>query len=290
VNYRHAFHAGNFADVMKHVVLTRILVHLKVKPAPFRVIDTHAGTGLYDLQADAAERTQEWRGGVDRLGEPFGPAVEALIAPYRAILATVRRRHGDAYPGSPLIMRELMRPQDRAVFVELHPEDGAVLARRFRRDAQVKVLHLDGWTALHALIPAKERRGLVLVDPPYEEPGELERLAREMAKALDKWPTGIFAGWYPIKDQRDVDGPAAIIAGAAPGKALRLELMIDEPTAPDRLNGCGLFVANPPWRLAAEAETILPALAERLARGRYGGFRCEPPAARDAGIASAPAG
>ncbi len=133
--------------------------------------------------ADEAERTQEWRGGVDRLGEPFAPEVEALIAPYRAILATVRERHGDAYPGSPLIMRELMRPQDRAVFVELHPEDEAVLARRFRRDAQVKVLHLDGWTALHALIPAKERRGLVLVDPPYEEPGELERLAREMAKA-----------------------------------------------------------------------------------------------------------
>jgi 23S rRNA (adenine2030-N6)-methyltransferase len=195
----------------------------------------------------------------------------------------VRERHGDAYPGSPLIMRELMRPQDRAVFVELHPEDGAVLARRFRRDAAVKVLHLDGWTALHALIPAKERRGLVLVDPPYEEPGELERLAREMAKALNKWPTGIFAGWDPIKDQRDVDGPAAIIAGAAPGKALRLELMIDQPTEPDRLNGCGLFVANPPWTLAPEAETILPALAERLARGRYGGFRCETLAARDAG-------
>src|SRR5215217_6969439 len=155
VNYRHAFHAGNFADVMKHVILTRILVHLKVKPAPFRAIDTHAGTGLYDLQADAAERTQEWRGGVDRLGEPFAPEVEALIAPYRAILATVRERHGDAYPGSPLIMRELMRPQDRAVFVELHPEDEAVLARRFRRDTQVKVLHLDGWTALHALISGK---------------------------------------------------------------------------------------------------------------------------------------
>ena len=202
----------------------------------------------------------------------------------------MRERHGDAYPGSPLIMRELMRPQDRAVFVELHPDDEAVLARRFRRDAQVKVLHLDGWTALHALIPAQERRGLVLIDPPYEEPGELERLAREMAKAMRKWPTGVFAGWYPIKDQRDVDGPAAIIAGAAPGKALRLELMIDAPTQPDRLNGCGLFVLNPPWTLAAEAETILPALAERLARGRYGGFRCETPAAREAGIDSAPAG
>jgi 23S rRNA (adenine2030-N6)-methyltransferase len=275
VNYRHAFHAGNFADVMKHVFLSRILVHLRLKPAPFRAIDTHAGTGLYDLAADEAERTQEWRGGVGRLDEPFGPEVEALIAPYRTILATVRARHGEVYPGSPLIMRELMRPRDRAVFVELHPEDGAVLARRFRRDPPVKVLHLDGWTALHALIPAKERRGLVLVDPPYEEPGELERLAREMAKAVRKWPTGIFAGWYPVKDPRDIDGPAAILAGAAPGKALRLELMIDEPAAPDRLNGCGLFVLNPPWTLAVEAEAILLALAERLARDSYGGFRCE---------------
>ena len=179
----------------------------------------------------------------------------------------MRERHGDAYPGSPLIMRELMRPQDRAVFVELHPDDEAVLARRFRRDAQVKVLHLDGWTALHALIPAKERRGLVLIDPPYEEPGELERLAREMAKALRKWPTGVFAGWYPIKDQRDVDGPAAIIAGAAPGKALRLELMIDAPAQP-----------RPPQRLRAlRPEPALdacrrgrddPAGARRAARPR----------------------
>ena len=291
MNYRHAFHAGNFADVMKHVILTRILVHLRVKPAPFRAIDTHAGTGLYDLQADAAERTQEWRGGVGRLGEPFAPEVEALIAPYRAILATVRERHGDAYPGSPLIMRELMRPQDRAVFVELHPEDEAVLARRFRRDAQVKVLHLDGWTALHALIPAKERRGLVLVDPPYEEPGELERLAREMAKALRKWPTGIFAGWYPIKDQRDVRRPGRdhrrrrARQGAAPRAHDRRRRRSRTAST-----AAGSSSLNPPWRLAAEAETILPALAERLARGRYGGFRCETPAAREAGIDSAPAG
>jgi 23S rRNA (adenine2030-N6)-methyltransferase len=275
VNYRHAFHAGNFADVMKHVFLTRILVHLARKPTPFRAVDTHAGIGLYDLSADEAERTQEWRSGVGRLDEPFGPEVEALIAPYRAVLATVRARHGGAYPGSPVILRELLRPQDRAILVELHPEDGAALARRFRRDPLVKVLQLDGWTALHALIPPKERRGLVLVDPPYEAPGELQRLARELAKAVRKWPTGVFAGWYPIKVLADVHGPAATLAAAAPGKALRLELMIDAPDEPERLNGCGLLVLNPPWTLQAEAETILPALAERLARGAYGAFRCE---------------
>jgi 23S rRNA (adenine2030-N6)-methyltransferase len=274
VNYRHAFHAGNFADVMKHVVLVRILVHLRRKETPFRAVDTHAGTGLYDLSGDEAERTGEWRGGVGRLDAPFEPEVEDLIAPYRAVLGAVRARHGNAYPGSPTVVRELLRPQDRAVFVELHPDDGAILDRRFRRDPVAKVLRLDGWTALHALIPPKERRGVVLVDPPYEAPGELSRLAREIAKASRKWPTGIFVGWYPIKDPADVDGPATTLAAAAPG-GLRLELMIDSPGDPDRLNGCGLFVVNPPWTVQAEAEAILPALAGRFARESYGAFRCE---------------
>ena len=275
MNYRHAFHAGNFADVMKHILLVRILTHLRRKETPFRAVDTHAGIGLYNLSSDEAERTGEWQGGVGRLDEPFGPEVEDLIAPYRAVLAAVRARHGSAYPGSPAVIRECLRPQDRAVFVELHPEDGDVLARRFKRDPLAKVLRLDGWTALHALVPPKERRGVVLVDPPFEEPGELLRLARELAKAVRKWPTGIFLGWYPIKDPSTVMAPAAILAAAAPGKALRLELMVDSPADPARLNGCGLFVVNPPWTLQAEAEAILPALASRLARESYGAFRCE---------------
>jgi len=279
VNYRHAFHAGNFADVMKHVFLVRILVHLQRKQTPFRVIDTHAGSGLYDLTAEEAERTREWREGVGRLDEPFAPAVEELIAPYRAILAKLHGRDPTAYPGSPLIARELLRRQDRAIFVELHRADYAALARHFARDRLAKALHLDGWTALHALVPPKERRGLALIDPPYEEPGELTRLAAEMAKALRKWPTGIFMGWYPIKDPADVERPAAMLAEAAGHKGLRLELMIDASAAPERLNGCGIFVLNPPWILSEEAELILPALAERLARASFGAFRCEPLAA-----------
>jgi 23S rRNA (adenine2030-N6)-methyltransferase len=282
VNYRHAFHAGNFADVMKHVFLVRVLVHLRRKETPFRVIDTHAGIGLYDLAADEAERTGEWRDGVGRLDGAFAPEIEALIAPYRAVLADIRDCYGAAYPGSPLIARELLRTQDRAIFVELHPADHAALARRFARDKLAKVLHLDGWTALHALIPPKERRGLVLIDPPYEEPGELGRLAAEMAKALRKWPTGLFMGWYPIKDPREVDGPAATLAEAAAEKGLRLELMVDSPAEPERLNGCGLFVLNPPWTLREEADLILPALAERLARENYGAYRCEALGGRDA--------
>ena len=277
MNYRHAFHAGNFADVMKHVLLVRLLVHLAGKEKGFRVVDTHAGTGLYDLGAGEAERTGEWRDGIGRLEAPFAPAVEALLEPYRAVLDAVRRRHGpEAYPGSPGILRERLRPQDRGVLVELHPEDHAVLARRFNAVANLKVLGLDGWTALHALVPPREKRGLVLVDPPYEEEGELDRLAAEIARAARKWPTGIYAGWYPIKDASPVDRAASRLAEGIGREALRLELLVDRPDDPDRLNGSGLFVVNPPWTLAKEAEFILPALAARLARAGFGAFRVEP--------------
>jgi 23S rRNA (adenine2030-N6)-methyltransferase len=276
VNYRHAFHAGNFADVTKHVLLLRILVHLAGKEKGFRVVDTHAGIGLYDLGSSEAERTGEWRDGVGRMETPFEPEVEALLEPYRAVLAAVRRRHGaSAYPGSPGILRERLRPQDRGVLVELHPDDHAVLAGRFNAVSNLKVLHLDGWTALHALIPPPERRGLVLIDPPYEEDGELDRLAAALARAVRKWPTGIYAGWYPIKAQPPVDRAAARLAEEISREILRLELLVDQPDDPGRLNGSGLFVVNPPWTLAREAETILPALALRLARAGFGAFRVD---------------
>ena len=219
MNYRHAYHAGNFADVMKHVLLTRILVHLARKEAPFRVVDTHAGTGLYDLEAEAAGKTAEWRAGVARMDEPFSPEVEDLLAPYRAVLEGVRARHGaSAYPGSPAIVRELIRRQDRGVFVELHPADAKALSSRFNAVSNLKIMRLDGWTALHALIPPNERRGLVLVDPPYEEPGELDRLASELLNAARKWPTGIYAGWYPIKDVGAVEGRGTPCARERPAR------------------------------------------------------------------------
>jgi 23S rRNA (adenine2030-N6)-methyltransferase len=276
VNYRHAYHAGNFADVMKHVLLTRILVHLARKEAPFRVVDTHAGTGLYDLEAEAAGKTAEWRAGVARMHGPFSPDVEELLVPYRAVLESVRARHGaSAYPGSPAIVRELIRRQDRGVFVELHPADAKALSSRFNAVSNLKVMRLDGWTALHALIPPNERRGLVLVDPPYEEPGELDRLASELLKAARKWPTGIYAGWYPIKDVDAVGEVAARLAHESARPGLRLEMLIDHPNDRERLNGSGLLVLNPPWMLREEADVVLPALAGRLSRSGYGAFRCE---------------
>ncbi|TXN34198.1 23S rRNA (adenine(2030)-N(6))-methyltransferase RlmJ [Methylobacterium sp. WL30] len=275
MNYRHAFHAGNFADVLKHLVLTRVLAHLGLKPAPYRAIDTHAGLGFYDLTADEAGRTAEWVDGWGRLDDPFPQAVEDLLAPYRAAIAAVRARHGaTTYPGSPALIREFLRAEDQGVFVELHPEDHAVLRERFNGYARTKVLHLDGWTALNAMIPPPERRGLVLIDPPYEVPGEIDRLGAHLARAVAKWPTGVFLAWYPIKNLAAVDRMVAALDGALTRPALRLDLMIDRPDD-TQLTGNGLIVVNPPWRLAEEAALFMPALAERLARGAYGAFRCE---------------
>ena len=276
MNYRHAFHAGNFADVMKHALLVRIIAYLQRKETAFRVIDTHAGIGLYDLAASEAGRTGEWAGGIGRLDRAFSPEVEEVLAPYRTVVADVRARHGEsAYPGSPAILRKILRRQDRGVFVELHPADYKVLNQAFNEVANLKVLHLDGWTALHSLIPPREKRGLVLIDPPYEEPDELERLGGELLAALRKWPTGIYAGWYPVKDLGPVDALAARLDRESPRPGLRLELLVDDPRDPTRLNGSGLFVLNPPWSLKDEAELLLPALAERLSRGGYGAYRCE---------------
>lgn len=266
MNYRHAFHAGNFADVVKHAILSRILTHLGLKDAAFRVVDTHAGIGWYDLAGDEAGRTGEWRDGIGRLDAPLADEAEALLAPYRAALAGCRARHGaDAYPGSPAIVLSHLRSQDRAIFVEKHPADAALLAERMRRRRGAKVLTLDGWTALGAVIPPPERRGLVLIDPPYEEKGELEAAARHLAAAFRRWPTGILALWYPIKDPGACDRMAAALASRLDREALRLELTTGG--AGPGLAGTGLFVVNPPWTLAEDAARLLPALAERLARG-----------------------
>jgi 23S rRNA (adenine2030-N6)-methyltransferase len=276
MNYRHAFHAGNFADVMKHALLVRTLAYLQRKETPLRVIDTHAGIGLYDLTADEAERTGEWEDGIGRLGSPFAPDIEDLLKPYRGVLEAVRARYGEhAYPGSPAILREMLRPQDRGVLVELHPADHATLAARYNAVKNIKVMHLDGWVALQALVPPKEKRGLVLVDPPFEQPDEYDRLARSLRAALRKWATGVFAGWYPIKSFGVIEAMYGTLAEGLDRPALRLELLVDDPAVPDRLNGCGLVIINPPWTLEDEAERLLPALAERLSRSGYGAFRCE---------------
>ncbi len=267
MNYRHAYHAGNFADVLKHLVLTLVIAHLKQKPAAFRVIDTHAGVGRYELMGMEAGKTEEWKGGIGRLlEEPLPDSVAAVMAPYLRIVQ--EENAGDAltaYPGSPLIARHLLRPQDSLVANELHPEDHALLQRLFARDSQVKVLHLDGWTALKSLLPPKERRGVILVDPPFEEAGELRRLATGLKEAHRRFATGTVLLWYPIKALRPVDAFHNAIAGLGLEKLFVVELFIRSPEDPERLNGTGLVILNPPFTLADHLQTILPELTRRLA-------------------------
>ena len=277
MNYRHAFHAGNFADVFKHAVLCRILHYLRGKPAAFRVIDTHAGAGLYDLSGPEASRGGEWHGGIERLmAAPLAAPVAALLAPYLEVVGALNERGRlTVYPGSPALARAWLRPQDRLIACEVEPQAAAALRRNLRGDARIKTLALDGWTALGAYVPPKERRGLVLVDPPFEQDSDFFRLARGFAAAHRKWPTGIYVLWYPIKTRSEPDALAKSLRRLGTAKILRAELNVAPLSDPTRLNGCGLILVNPPWTLESELSVLLPALAGILGREGKGGFKLD---------------
>lgn len=270
MNYRHAYHAGNFADVMKHAVLALVIEHMKLKPAPFRVVDTHAGIGLYDLGSETAQKTGEWREGIGRVMEAeWSAAGAAALAPY---LDVVRRLNGGRdvtrYPGSPYLARQLLREGDRLVVNELHPEDQNELKRLFAHDPQVKVMALDAWTAVKALLPPPERRGVVLIDPAFEQTGELDRLADALAEGTRRFATGTFLLWYPIKETGPVAAFRRKIAALSLPKAMAVELMIRQPSEEDgRLGGAGLVVVNAPFTLAASLENLMPELAQVLSQG-----------------------
>ena len=284
MNYRHAFHAGGFADVIKHIVLVRILIHLHEKPAAFRLIDTHAGAGVYDLASDEARRGGEWLTGIARLMQArFSDAAAPLVAPYLDIVRAFNPpRDLATYPGSPLIARALLRPQDRLTACEVEPKARKRLIDALRHDPQARVVDLDGWTALPAFVPPNERRGLVLVDPPYEQKDEFERMTEGFAQAFAKWPTGSYLLWYPVKSRRATDTLARHVAetaaaGAQPGKCLRLEFSVAPQVAETGLTSAGLLIVNPPWKLAGELKTILPELEKPLGQGGAGRFRLETP-------------
>jgi 23S rRNA (adenine2030-N6)-methyltransferase len=268
MNYRHAFHAGNFADVFKHIIIVRILAHLREKAAPFRVIDTHAGEGLYDLAGEEANRTGEWRDGIGRLADAALPADAAeLIAPYLAALRAFNRANElRYYPGSPLLVRHLLRPQDRLIACELEPRAATALSRHLGRAATAKAMRIDGWVALRAYVPAKERRGLVIVDPSFEQPDDLTRLADGGAVAHRKWPTGIYLMWYPVKGRDDPARFIRTLRRAGIEKCLRVEFAVALPQPAGGLNACGVVVVNPPWKLAEEIKIFVPALLDLLGR------------------------
>jgi len=272
MNYQHAFHAGNFADVHKHIVLTRVLDYLRQKPAAFRVVDTHAGAGRYDLLGPQAARSGEWQDGIGRLfamprsGAASTEPAQTLVAPYLDIVAALNSGGTlRLYPGSPLIVKALLRRQDRLIACELEPSAAASLQAVLHGDARTKALAIDGWMALFANIPPKERRGLIVIDPPYEESVEFARLCETLAQAHRKWANGVYLLWYPIKARDAPDALARRLRRLLVPKILRCELTIAPPRADGALTGSGLIIVNPPFPLERELRVILPVLTRLLA-------------------------
>jgi len=281
MNYRHAFHAGNFADVFKHTILTRILAYLMRKDAPLRFIDTHAGMGSYSLAGKEAQRSGEWREGVARVLQASKPGpIAALLEPYLRVLGPLTPTGGGGrYPGSPVIAQDLLRAQDRLSLCELHPEDRLALVAAIGKDRRVTIVEQDGYAALKAWLPPTERRGLVLIDPAFEDPNELLHVEKALARALTKWPTGCYALWRPIKERREDAHFLNAIAAIGVSDILQLELDIGAvpPTqhSLNPLSRTGMLVVNPPYGLIDEARVLLPWLAGLLARDGRGSWRAD---------------
>jgi 23S rRNA (adenine2030-N6)-methyltransferase len=275
MNYRHIYHAGNFADVLKHAVLARLVVYLQQKDKAFRVIDTHAGIGLYDLSSVEAQKTGEWQDGIGRLMEAtLPPDVADLIAPYLEAVRALNPKGGvSLYPGSPKLTRMLMREQDRLSAMELHPDDCETLRELFAGDYQVRVTELDGWLALGAHLPPKEKRGLVLVDPPFELEGEYERLVDGLAKAHRRFPGGVYCLWYPIKKGAPIAAFHAALKETGIAKILCAEMTVRSDRDTTGLAGSGLIIVNPPYTLQDELKRLLPPLKTLLAQDRFASSR-----------------
>jgi 23S rRNA (adenine2030-N6)-methyltransferase len=255
MNYRHAFHAGNFADVVKHVALVAILQHLKKKDAPFAVIDTHAGHGLYDLKSDESARTGEAEDGIAKLAN-----VEEGPPSLVAYLSLVRSLGDRLYPGSPLIAARLKRPADRLVAIEKHPDDQAALAHALRPFQKTRAASGDGYALLLSLLPPPERRGLVILDPSYESPDEFSDVLRALADAYRRFATGIYLVWFPEKSPSDADAFCGEALATGFGRLLRIDLEIPRAADTERMNAAGLLVVNAPFGFAEEMASTLAVL------------------------------
>lgn len=265
MNYRHAYHAGNHADVLKHIVLARIFALMARKDTPFAYLDSHSGVGLYDLLGDEASRTGEWESGIGRLWER-----EDLPELTQDYLDAVRALNPDGgleyYPGSPELARRLTRPQDRVLLNELHPEDGRLLKANMAGERRISVHQGDGWLLPRAFLPVAEKRGVLLIDPPFEQPDDLERCVNALDEAIGRMRQTVVAIWYPIKDRRQLKRFYQRLEKSSAPKLLRVELCVHSADTPDRLTGSGLVIASPPWPLEDELRSLLPWLAEVLAQ------------------------
>lgn len=272
MNYRHIYHAGNFSDVFKHVILARILEYLKKKDQAFRVIDTHAGIGIYDLSSHEAQKTGEWINGIGCIfNKPIPADIEELM---KAWFYVITELNGDSnkitrYPGSPHFTRKLLRKQDRLTAIELHDEDYKTLARNFAGDYQTRIIHLDGYLALGAHVPPKEKRGLILVDPPFEQTDEFGRIVNGLLKAYRRFPNGIYALWYPVKHYNELKHFINELKAIAIPKILRLELRVKQRSTIPGLDGCGMIIVNPPYVLKKEMHLLESFLIDRLAQDTH---------------------
>jgi 23S rRNA (adenine2030-N6)-methyltransferase len=276
MNYRHAFHAGNFADVFKHTILIGLLESLKNKQKPFSYMDTHAGRGHYLLDGSEALRTAEAADGVQRL--LASTRLPSLVHIYVNLVRSLNSGRDELveYPGSPLIASLLMREEDRGMLCELQAEECAALKAALRGDARFAVHERDGYAAMNALLPPHERRGLVLIDPPFEaQDDEFRFIEKALADASKRWASGMYAVWYPIKLRQQVQPFHRWLAKSGIGKVLVAELLLHPDNSALRLNGCGMAIINPPWKFERQLEELLPALQGLLSQGRYGQHRIE---------------
>jgi 23S rRNA (adenine2030-N6)-methyltransferase len=269
MNYRHAFHAGNHADVLKHFVLSRLLMLLGRKDAPYAYLDSHSGIGLYDLFGDQASRTGEWQAGIGRLWA-MSNCPEPLQTYLKVIHALNLEDELRFYPGSPEIARRLSRPQDRLHLNELHPEDGTLLKENMGQERRIAVHQRDGWLLPKALLPTQEKRALLLIDPPFEQADEFERCAAALKESIARMRQIVTTIWYPIKDQRQLKRFYQDLQKSQAPKLLRAELWVHPIDNPVGLNGSGLVISNPPWGLEDELRNVLPWLADHLGQSQAG--------------------
>ncbi|EZQ19677.1 23S rRNA (adenine(2030)-N(6))-methyltransferase RlmJ [Pseudomonas sp. G11-1] len=274
MNYRHSFHAGNHADVLKHAILLRMVTLMQRKDAPLCYLDSHAGTALYDLQGEAAERTGEYRDGIGRLWAQDD--LPGLLADYRDAVA---RHNPDGelrlYPGSPQLVADTLREHDRMILSELHPEDAQTLKAHFAEEPRIAVHQRDGYELAKAFLPVAEKRALWLLDPPFEKGDDLQRCLQAMEQGIQRMRQTVIALWYPIKDQRLLRDFYRQIGTAQLPKVLRVELNVRPADTSLGLNGSGLMLVNPPWPLWEELEQVLPQMAGQFAQSGAGDWRMD---------------
>lgn len=274
MNYRHSYHAGNHADIFKHAVLLRMATLMQRKETPYCYLDSHAGTALYDLEGEAAGKTGEYRDGIARLWDRDD--LPEMLADLRNAVA---RHNPDGvlryYPGSPQLIGDSLREQDRMILSELHPEDAATLREHFIDDSRIAVHQRDGYELPKAFLPVAEKRALWLLDPPFEKENELKRCLASMQVAIQRMRQTVIGLWYPIKDQRLLRDFYRQVGEAGLPKVLRIELNVRPADNQLGLNGSGLMLVNPPWPLWEELETALPWLAAALAQSGGGDYRMD---------------